>query len=626
MQINQLAQGLQAHWRCLLKVHIAFVLLGIAALTPLFAASLQALLALSGREALADQDIAMVLLSPGGMAAGILLGGLWLGLFALELAALLAVVRAGEQGVKLSPAAAIRFALGRTPALLRLATLLALRLLLWLVPFTGLAAVIAWSLLRQHDINYYLAQHPPEFILAVGLVGGVLLVLAWVLGRRLLNWCLALPILLFSRRGAAGAFTESTRLIRHREKEAAATLLAWLLLALLLSLAPALLLALGTKLVMTVPTQQLTPLVLLLGGIALLWLALNLLVSALILGSLCLAISDLHKRCAPSQVSTGPFAGQAGEPQSARQAAQQPSERRWHRPGAVTATVMMALLSVSAGLMLLRGIQFEDQVTIIAHRGAAGAAPENTLAAVRRAVVDGTDWVEIDVQETRDGHIVVVHDSDFMKLAGQPLKVWEGDLADIRLIDVGSWFDPAFADQRPPLLAEVLEEVRGRARLVIELKYYGHDVDLERRVVEVVEAAGMEDQVVVMSLKLPGVRKLKQLRPDWAVGLLVATAVGDLTRLDVDFLAVNSGMANPRFVRRARTRGMPLYVWTVNDAVSLSTWMSRGVNGIITDEPALARRVLRERAGLSTVERLLLSAATFFGKPGPIKDYRDNSP
>ena len=96
-----------------------------------------------------------------------------------------------------------------------------------------------------------------------------------------------------------------------------------------------------------------------------------------------------------------------------------------------------------------------------------------------------------------------------------------------------------------PTLEEVLAAVRGRSRLVIELKYYGHDQQLEQRVVDIVESMDMADQVAIMSLKLSGIQKLQAIRPDWPAGLLAATAVGDLSRLDVDYLAVNQNMAEP---------------------------------------------------------------------------------
>jgi hypothetical protein len=85
---------------------------------------------------------------------------------------------------------------------------------------------------------------------------------------------------------------------------------------------------------------------------------------------------------------------------------------------------------------------------------------------MRQAIEDGADWLEIDVQESADGEVIVIHDSDFMKLAGVDLKVWDGPLDQIREIDVGSWFDPRFSAERVPTLAEVLELARGKARVI----------------------------------------------------------------------------------------------------------------------------------------------------------------
>ena len=248
------------------------------------------------------------------------------------------------------------------------------------------------------------------------------------------------------------------------------------------------------------------------------------------------------------------------------------------------------------------------------------------MASIRKAVIDGADWVEIDVQETRDGQIVVVHDSDFMKLANNPLKVRDGDLARIQTLDVGSWFDPQYKEETVPTLEQALEETRGRAGLLIELKYYGYDEQLEQRVVDIVEAAGMSDDVSVMSLKLPGVRKLQALRPQWTTGLLAATALGDLSKTDVDFLAVSQRMITARFIKRSHTAGKQVMVWTVNDPLSMSKWISMGVDGVITDEPEMARTVLEERSKMSSAERLVLQAALFLGKPVPENLYRDKSP
>ena len=125
---------------------------------------------------------------------------------------------------------------------------------------------------------------------------------------------------------------------------------------------------------------------------------------------------------------------------------------------------------------------------------------------------------------------------------------------------------------------------------------------------------GMQDQTKIMSLKYEGIQKIRALRPDWTIGLLSAQAIGDLTRVEVDFLAVSTRLANSSFIRSAQAAGKLVYVWTVNDALAMSHMMSLGVDGIITDEPALGRQVLATRSGLSSIERLLLQMAFLFGQ------------
>jgi glycerophosphoryl diester phosphodiesterase len=152
-----------------------------------------------------------------------------------------------------------------------------------------------------------------------------------------------------------------------------------------------------------------------------------------------------------------------------------------------------------------------------------------------------------------------------------------------------------------------------RVRLNIELKYYGHDDRLEQHVVELVDKHQMQSDVVIMSLEYDGIQEMRSIRPDWKIGLLSAVAVGDLTKLDADFLAVNLGLASRAFVRSAHRSGKEVYVWTVNDPITMSAMMGRGVDSIITDEPALARSVRQQRAGMSPVERLLVELAVLFG-------------
>ena len=202
--------------------------------------------------------------------------------------------------------------------------------------------------------------------------------------------------------------------------------------------------------------------------------------------------------------------------------------------------------------------------------------------------------------------MVVFHDSDFMRLAQVNRKIWEVTAAELEGIDVGSWFDGAYAEERAPTLREVLATAKGRAKVVIELKYYGHDQNLEARVIDIVDELDMGDQVALMSLSYPAVQKVRTMRPDLRNGVLAATAVGDLAGLQTDFLAVNLGLVTPDLIRSAHAAGKDVYAWTVDDPVTMSRMISQGLDGLITDEPAVARKVLDDRAELSTPERLLL--------------------
>ncbi len=278
------------------------------------------------------------------------------------------------------------------------------------------------------------------------------------------------------------------------------------------------------------------------------------------------------------------------------------------------------VLAMGIGVFLIHSVRLEDKAVIMAHRGSSTVAPENTMAAVKQAIADGADWVEIDVQETADGEVVVTHDSDFMKQAGVGLKIWNATAADLENIDIGSWFDPKFKDERVPKLQVVLAECKGKIGVTIELKYYGHDERLEERVVEIVEASGMASNVIVMSLKAGAVKKMKSLRPNWKVGQLLSVSAGRLGNSEADFVAVNASYADRRFVRSAHRIGKEVYVWTVNDAPTMSAMLSRGVDGLITDKPALARSVLELRSTLSSAERVLLELAGILGVVPEIHD------
>ena len=133
------------------------------------------------------------------------------------------------------------------------------------------------------------------------------------------------------------------------------------------------------------------------------------------------------------------------------------------------------------------------------------------------------------------------------------------------------------------------------------------DQHLVERVAAIVEGAGMAEDCIYMSLDHAMIGRMKRLRPSWRCGVLVAKAVGDLASLDADFFAVEARVATRRFVRRVHGAGREVYVWTVNDPAWMLAAMSHGVDGLITDKPDLARRVVARRAQMSDAQRLLVA-------------------
>jgi glycerophosphoryl diester phosphodiesterase len=257
----------------------------------------------------------------------------------------------------------------------------------------------------------------------------------------------------------------------------------------------------------------------------------------------------------------------------------------------------------------------DAEVAITAHRGASLVAPENTLAAFRAAMDAGATYAELDVQHTRDGRIVVVHDGDLMRVGADPRRLGALDFQDLAEIDVGGRRGSEFAGERVPSLEEVIELVRGRMRINVELKYNVPDDRLAAAVIALLREQDFLDQVVITSLDPAALRQVEEIEPGLRTGHIVTAVVGDVLRTDADFLSLNSAQATPLLIRRAHSAGKEIHVWTVNRPEVMLRMIERGVDNIITDDPALLARVLRDRSLLTRPELLALRLRVLYGRP-----------
>lgn len=243
-------------------------------------------------------------------------------------------------------------------------------------------------------------------------------------------------------------------------------------------------------------------------------------------------------------------------------------------------------------------------MNIIAHRGASFDAPENTLAALELGWRQGADAVEIDVHFSRDGHVVVIHDDNTRKTAGVNRKVGSQTLAELKALDVGSWKDSSFADERVPTLSEALATVPRGKRIFVEVKCGPECIPQFAR--DVRASKLKPEQVVPIGFSLETMRDLKLALPEaevcwiaefkrtlrgWsptAEKLIAAAKGAGLDGLDV----CGRGPVNAEFVRKVHDAGLSLYIWTVDAPAKARALFDAGVDGITTNKPGSLRAAL----------------------------------
>lgn len=233
---------------------------------------------------------------------------------------------------------------------------------------------------------------------------------------------------------------------------------------------------------------------------------------------------------------------------------------------------------------------------VVAHRGASGEAPENTLPAFELARAQQADAIELDVRVTADGHFVVIHDAAVDRTTNGRGEVAALTLAEIKTLDAGSWFDPAFAGTRVPTLTEVLEWAGGTVDLCIEVKTPFPDPALPDLLQAV--AGYPRPRLLFASFDWQLIRRLKLLAPWAQMGLIwgrrpPAEPFEFARRLGGANLHPNVAIVDAAFVERAHRLGLRVFVWTV-DGPDLAVTLGRmGVDGVVTDYPAKIRSALQ---------------------------------
>ncbi|MFI6514981.1 glycerophosphodiester phosphodiesterase [Spirillospora sp. NPDC050679] len=250
----------------------------------------------------------------------------------------------------------------------------------------------------------------------------------------------------------------------------------------------------------------------------------------------------------------------------------------------------------------------------VAHRGASAAAPENTMAAFRLARAHRADLFELDVQQTKDHKLVLMHDTTLTRTTNveklfprrAPWRVRDFTLAEIRRLDAGSWFGRKYRGERVPTLGEALKGMRSsRLGLLLEIKSPALYPGIEYRVAaELLRESSWlrpdprERRLAVQSFDWNSMRRFHGVLPNVPIGLLGTPRPAQLPALARFADQINPPYAGltAAYVEQVHRHGMAVLTWTVDDPAKMRRAVGLGVDGVITNKPAALYKVLHDKA------------------------------
>ncbi|MDD3279502.1 MAG: glycerophosphodiester phosphodiesterase [Lachnospiraceae bacterium] len=252
---------------------------------------------------------------------------------------------------------------------------------------------------------------------------------------------------------------------------------------------------------------------------------------------------------------------------------------------------LFAMFSLQSNLPGVTALKASAAVS--AHRGGAKVAPENTLSAIAYAVEDMADYAEIDVQETKDGEIVLLHDTNLKRTTGLNANIWTLTYDEVSQLDAGVKFHKKFRGEKVPTLEEVIKYAKGKIRLNIEVKYNGHNKNIVKKVMQIIEDNGFVNECVLTSMNYKFLKQAKKINPQIKTGYTLQITYGDLEQLEyADFFSIKHTYVTKQLVDRIHELGKEVHAWTLNYQGDMQRMINCNVDNIITDQPELVRKVM----------------------------------
>lgn len=234
---------------------------------------------------------------------------------------------------------------------------------------------------------------------------------------------------------------------------------------------------------------------------------------------------------------------------------------------------------------------------VTAHRGASDIAPENTLIAVKKAIDLGADYAEIDVWQTQDDEIILMHDKTPRRTTNAKGKkeIWNYSLEELKKLDAGSWFGKEFKNEPVPTLLEAIQVIKGKIKLNIELKISFEEPGMVQKIVDIIRTEGLGKDCMVTSFDRRSVEEVKNIAPEIKAGFIFEKGYPvDVYDGNWEVLSCSRKVVDEELVERARKSNKEIHVWTVNNVKEMKRLMNLGIDGIITGRPGLLIPLVRE--------------------------------
>lgn len=273
-------------------------------------------------------------------------------------------------------------------------------------------------------------------------------------------------------------------------------------------------------------------------------------------------------------------------------------------------------------------IEKTRELEVTAHRGASLDYPENTISAFIGAKNLGADWIELDVQQTKDGKIIVFHDKNFKRITGVNANTWELTYEEVSKLNAADYFegkDFIISDsatlqetsnnhEKIPLLEEVINFAKENGiKLNIELKPTGHETDFEKKVIDIINELEFREECVITSQVYEVLERVKEYDKEIETVYVMSLAYGDIAPLEAaDNFSIEATSVTKKLVKRIHKKGKKLYAWTVNTEENIRKMIDLNVDNIITDDVTLAKKIIDSSKNANLIDKYVRFVESIF--------------